>query len=90
MAKSFKIFYNIVKLTALVLCIGLFLLLMSGIWAKFISEETTVTVKLEIGPVEEKLPPCVTVCPFKAFKRPGKFIQNLDSYATELLMPHVA
>ena len=90
MAKSFKIFYNIVKLTALVLCIGLFLLLMSGIWAKFISEETTVIAKLDIEAVEEKLPPCVTVCPFKAFKRPGKFIQNLDSYATEFLIPHVA
>ena len=39
--KPVQTLYQLVKLIALALCVALFLLLMSGIWDKFISEETT-------------------------------------------------
>ena len=71
--KSSINFYLLVKMFALIVCIGLFLLLMAGIWTKFISEETTMSVKIEIEDIDEKIPPCVTACPFTAFKTPGRF-----------------
>ena len=71
--KPAETLYQLVKLIALALCVALFLLLMSGIWDKFISEETTRSIKLEIQEIEEKTPPCVTFCPYSAFKRPGMF-----------------
>ena len=72
--KPTKTFYLMVNLIALALCFGLFMILMSGIWTKFISEETTMSIKMEIEDIEEKFPPCITACPFSAFKRPGKFL----------------
>ena len=69
--KTFETFYKIAKLLAMILCICLFLLLMSEIWTKFLSKETTMSVLLEIENIEEKLPPCLTACPFKPYKKPG-------------------
>ena len=62
-----------VRVAALVLCVGLFLMLMSGIWMKFIGKETMMTVKMDIENVAEKHPPCITACPLSAFKKPGMY-----------------
>jgi len=71
-AKGRKKFYLVVRLFVMLLCSGLFVTLMNGIWKKFIGKETMVTVKLDVEDISEKYSPCVTACPFSAFKRPGK------------------
>lgn len=76
LAKVGELLYQVVRLSVMLLCISLFLSLMNGIWIKFIGKETVMTVKLDIEDITEKYPPCVTACPFTAFKKQGRFFNH--------------
>lgn len=76
-AKCFKYLYYILNFISIVLCFTLFFWLMENIWKKYKDQSTTMILRPEIEQNESVLPPCVTVCPWRAFRAPGTILNSL-------------
>ena len=72
--------YVMVTLKALIIliCSVLFILLMQDTWDDFNKEATTMSVKLIYDPQNGPFLPCITVCPWKGFKKAGLFFRKKD------------
>ena len=62
---------KVLRLASLLLCIALFCLLMSDIYVKYSNKLTSVGVIIEEYEQDEKDLPCLTLCPWKVFKKRG-------------------
>lgn len=66
------------QLVALLLCIALFIVLMIDIWCKYTEGMTTVGIRFYGVDKQEKKLPCLTFCPWMAFKAGGFYFKNSD------------
>ena len=62
---------KVIKLASLMFCIALFCLLMSDIYEKFSKKMTSVGVVINEYEQDEKELPCLTLCPWTVFRKPG-------------------
>ena len=68
-----KYFFSFVRLLAHTACLGLFVYLTMDIYSKFKQELTSVGIRSQAQYQTTKELPCITVCPWEAFKRQGLF-----------------
>ena len=71
---------KVLRLASLFLCIALFCLLMSDIYFKYSNKLTSVGVIIEEYEQDEKDLPCLTLCPWKVFKKRGFHFKFDDFY----------
>ena len=67
----FKLFYSALNLTAGLLCFALFVWLMHNIWTKYETKSTYISLRSTVDIADKKSPPCITACPFQAFRTTG-------------------
>ena len=76
MAHSMKIYEylaNFLQLLVITTCFVLFICQMYDIYEKYAQKMTTVGIRTYSQEEETKLLPCITVCPWQAFKKQGFF-----------------
>ena len=56
---------------------------MIDVWTKFTKGMTNVGVRFRDEEIKEKMLPCLTACPWNAFKKPGK--KFTETFAANLL-----
>ena len=66
------------KWLAIIFCFILFVLLMLDSYKKFTNKLTNVGVRTEPMDKSKKIPPCITVCAFEAFRTTGFFYREAD------------
>ena len=66
------------QVASLLICIALFIALMVDIAYKYALEMTTVGIRLSGVDKQEKNLPCLTFCPWMAFKERGFHFKSLD------------
>ena len=66
------------KWLAIIFCFILFVLLMLDSYKKFTNKMTNVGVRTEPMDKSKKIPPCITVCAFEAFRTTGFFYREAD------------
>ena len=75
---SSKAFYGIFKIFSFLLCFGLFLFLMVEVWKKYYDGMTNMGSRFDDQAGAKKNLPCITFCPFSAFKKRGLFFKHED------------
>ena len=71
---------KILKLACVLVCLVLFCLLMVDIFDKFSKKMTNIGVIVEESDKDEKDLPCLTLCPWKAFRNRGFHFKSEDFY----------
>ena len=71
---------KILKLACVLVCLVLFCLLMADIFDKFSKKMTNIGVIVEESDKDEKDLPCLTLCPWKAFRNRGFHFKSEDFY----------
>ena len=73
-----KITTHTVVFLAFMFCFAFFIVLMVDVWDKFSHKATTTQMRFIEYNEALKLLPCMTVCPWSAFKNPGFFYNTND------------
>ena len=76
--KSPKFLFQMLKASIFLSCFCLFGSLMLETWDDFSKEMTTMGVKLVKDATNGPYLPCITVCPWKAFRKSGFFYKAQD------------
>ena len=92
--KRTSIFFIFLKIFCVTFCFSFFIYLMNDVWDKFSNKFTSTGMRLNEKEFEEKYLPCITVCPWKAFKNKG-FYYNFQDFLNNTfeqieLIPNIA
>ena len=69
---------GILKVFSFLICFGLFLFLMVEVWQKYYDGMTNMGSRFDDQEGAKKNLPCITFCPFSAFKKRGLFFKHDD------------
>jgi hypothetical protein len=78
LSKQLKSLYSLFKYISVVFCSAMFFYLMIDVWDKFNNQMTNMGVRFTGEDVKEKLLPCLTACPWNAFRKRGFFFEQDD------------
>ena len=66
------------KYFAIIICSALFLYMMIDVWDKYDNKMTSMGIRFKGENIKEKQLPCITACPWNAFRKRGFFFEQDD------------
>ena len=66
------------KYFAIIICSALFLYMMIDVWDKYDKKMTSMGTRFKEENNQEKHLPCITVCPWNAFRKRGLYFKRAD------------
>ena len=76
--QSSKMCHQVFKYFSIIFCLALFIYMMTDVWDKFNNQMTSMGIRFKVENVKEKQLPCLTACPWNAYRERGLFFKKDD------------